>query len=341
MKRGHLIILFTFLFVLLVLSTLEREWQYEQAEAQKGKIDSALLFASDTAAEQLAEGYGESNVYRLLENAESEFFRALSAGMEVFDDFDKKEMLNFYVPLLIVTNTDGFYMNYLYEGEDNGAKTLTRIWSECQPYYYSDDEFIYRFFLNDEIYIIRKSNPEDIVKSTYQDIIANSSLMSQLASSRVFRSDADYREVKRASMAKSIETAAVRMINKHNAIAGQYGISMYYSVPSFLEDYTPAMEYPSFLAVFQGYPLSLRYSIFYNNCTSSAAYIAKVRKYTVELSTDIAQPYSVFHEEGCVKTGMYGTVLTERVPKETAISAYGAYACPHCFDADDNVPLLP
>ena len=142
MNRGHLVILFTFLFVLLVLSTLEREWQYENAEAEKRKIDSALLFASDTAAEQLAEGYGESNVYKLLENAETEFFRALSAGMEVFDNPDERESLNFYVPLLLVTNTEGFYMNYLYEGTDeNGAKTLTRIWSECQPYYYSDDEF--------------------------------------------------------------------------------------------------------------------------------------------------------------------------------------------------------
>jgi len=341
MGRGHLIIIFVFLFVLLALGTVEKTWQYDRAAEQKEKIDEALMFASDVAAEQIAIHYENSNNDNFLKSAETEFFRALSAGLGIFDDFDEMETIDFYVPLLILTDTEGFYMNFLQRVPRDGEMVLERIWSECQPYYYADEEFIYRFYLNDEVYIIRKSNPTDVVKSTYQDIVANASLMSQLSSSVVFRSKEDFDETKRAAMAQSLERAAGKVMNEHNYIAGQYGIAMYYSVPSFFDDYTPALEYPSFLAVFQGYPLSLRYNIIYNNCTTSAAYITRVTMYTVELSNSASQPFSVYHKNGCPSVGSYGKVLPNKYSKQKAVSVYGAYACPDCFTDDDGVAILP
>lgn len=341
MRRGHLILIFVFLFVLLALSTFEREWQYNMAEQQKAKIDKALLFASDTAAEQLVEYYTDTNTQNRLDNAGSEFFRALAAGMAIYDDKEEEDALYFYVPLLIATDTEGFYINTLKEKMQDGAKTLVREWTECQPYFYEDEYFVYRFFLDDVVYIIRKTDPSDVVVSTYEEVVANASLMSQLGSSIVFRSRADYTEVKRAAIAQCIERASGRAMNEHNYIAGQYGISMYYSVPSFLEGYTPAMEYPSFLAVFQGYPLSVRYNIIYNNCSTSAAFITRKNTYVVEISNSMSQPFSVFHRDGCFGIGTYGLVLDNKLTEEDAVSIYGAYACPDCFTEADGAATLP
>ena len=341
MNRGHLILIFVFLFVLLSLSTVEQEWQYNMAEKQKTKIDEALLFASDTAAEQLVRFHMNDNRQNLLDNAEREFFRALSAGMGVYDMGEEEDALNFYVPLLLVTDTEGFYINYLQEKTLDGAKSLVREWSECQPYYYADSEFIYRFYLNDVVYIIRKSDPADVVVSSYEEVVSNSSLMSQLSSSAVFRSESDFNEVKRAAIAQCIERAVGRVMNEHNYIAGQYGISMYYSVPSFFERYTPALEYASFLAVFQGYPLSVKYNIIYNNCSTSAAYITKKNMYVVELSNSMAQPFSVYHKDGCAGIGAYGMVLDGKVARDEAVSVYGAYACPDCFTDEEGHVLMP
>lgn len=341
MRRGHLIILFVLLFILLALGTVEKTWQYDKASTQKEKIDEALMFASDVAAEQIALQYENSNTENYLKSAETEFFRALSAGLGIFDDFDEMETLDFYVPLLILTDTEGFYLNYIQEVPRNGEVILERVWTECQPYTYSDDNFIYRFYLNDEVYIVRKSDTSDVIKSTYQEVVANASLMSQLSSSVVFRTREDFDEIKRAAIAHSLEVSAGKVMNEHNHIAGQYGIAMYYTVPSFFDDYTPALDYPSFLAVFQGYPLSLRYNIIYNNCTTSAAYITRVATYTVELSNSASQPFSVYHKNSCASIGSYGMVLPNKYSKEKAVNVYGAYACPDCFTKDDGVAILP
>lgn len=341
MRRGHFIIIFVLLFILLTLGTVEKTWQYDRASEQKEKIDEALMFASDAAAEQVAIQYGNSSTANFLISAETEFFRALSAGLGIYDNFDEMETLNFYVPLLLLTDTEGFYMNYLQESERNGELVLERVWTECQPYTYTDNDFIYRFYLNDEVYIIRKSNPSDVIKSSYKDVVSNASLMSQLSASVVFRSRADFDEVKRAAIAQSLEFAAGKAVNEHNHIAGQYGIAMYYSVPSFFDDYTPALEYPSFLAVFQGYPLSLRYNIIYNNCTTSAAYITRVTTYTVEVPDSLTQPFAVYHKDGCSSIGAYGKVLPAKYTKEKAVSVYGAYACPDCFTVEDGMAILP
>lgn len=311
------------------------------ASEQKKLIDDALLFSSDAAAEQIALSYGSANLQDFLVSAEVAFFRALEAGLAANLDFSEEGVLDFYVPLLVLVDTDGFYMNYLEETNAGGVVSLDRIWTECQPYIYTDNEFIYRFFLNDVVYVIRKSDPSDIVKSSYEGVTSSTSLMAQLSSSIVFSSKENYMAVKRAAIAECLERAAGRVMNEHNFIAGQYGINMYYSVPSFFEEYSPALEYPSFLAVFQGYPLSIQHGLYYNNCTSSAAYITRAAAYTVELSNTLTQPFSVYHKDGCSFIGTYGIVLEKKLIQKNAIELYGAYACPHCFSDCDGVAILP
>ena len=341
MQRSHLVFFFVLLFVLLCLSTVEKEWQYSLAEQKKEQIDEALVLSSDMAAEQLVSSYSEGNMSSLLVNAEKEFFRSLSVSLGVLGEAEEEEALYFFVPLLLVTDTEGFYINTLKESEQNGAKILAREWTECQPYYYSDDNFIYRFFLDDGICIIRKDSPDDVIITTYKDAVSNASLMAQMSTSRVFRSENDFKEVKRAAIAQCIERAAGRALADHNYIAGQHNISLFYSVPSFLENYTPAMDYSSLLAVFQGYPLSARYNIIYNNCSTSAAYITKRATYVVEVSDSMSQPYSVFHRDGCTYIDTYGKVLERKVSENEAVVRYGAYACPHCFSETDGVAILP
>lgn len=87
--------------------------------------------------------------------------------------------------------------------------------------------------------------------------------------------------------------------------------------------------------------MSIQYGLYYNNCTSSAAYIIRTKTYTVELSNSLTQPFSVYHKDGCTAVGTYGVVLDKKMKKEDAVSVYGAYACPDCFSESDGVALLP
>ena len=171
--------------------------------------------------------------------------------------------------------------------------------------------------------------------------MGSSALLGKLSAGNVFRSWDSYYEYKRHAIAESIRKSLEGIVNGHSRIAGQYGVCAVYGIPSFFEDFTPAVEYPSFVAVFQGYPLSHDAKLVYSGASSSAAYITVARNYTVETPDSLAQPFAVFHKDGCPYIGTYGRVLAEKWPMEAAVERFGAYACPHCFTGHDGVPVLP
>lgn len=333
-------IIFTILFMVLLVSAIGGKTAYKKAVAEKKNIDYALQMSVDSAAEQLAAAYQNTNLSDYLISASNEFFNSLAAGLNLYEDEDERIGLSFFTPALLVTCNDGFYVNYLAEVKQDGATVFERVWTECQPYTYSDNYFIYRFFLDDRVIIYEK---EDGAKTdgTVAEVFNDDRLMSVLSDGNVFISQDGYNEYKKAAIAESIAVVLERMVNGHSRIAGQMGISMVYGVPDFLASYTPAQEYPSFIAVFQGYPLTADSKIIYNGVSTSAAYISTVRRYTVELSVGPAQPFSVYHKDGCVRIGTYGSVLTDRFTSKQAITLYGCYACPDCFDENDGLAILP
>ena len=340
MRREHLVILFAILFMTLFMGVIVSRASFKNASSEKYKVDYALQMSVDVAAEQLAKSYGNENLSDYLNLAVDEFFKALSAGLNIYTDSDKQEELLYYVPAILVTSTDGFYINYLSKATLNGVTVLQREWTECQPYYYSDAYFVYRFFLNDEIIIYEKQTGE-IIKSTSTDIFADTLMLADLSLGNVFQSEAAYYEYKQAAVARSIAECLERAVNTHNIIAGQFGVSTLYGIPDFLTSYTPAQEYPSLVAIFQGYPLTADHRIIYNGASTSAAYISVVPRYVVEVSIGPAHPFSLLHKETCTMHGTFGKVLEGRYTVEEAMQEYGVYACPHCFIEGEGVPILP
>lgn len=339
MKRGHLVILYSMLFALLFISALYARAGHKRAVKERKQVDYALQMSVDAAADQLAKRYQNANLSDYLDAASEEFFRGLVAGMNLYEDEDKAGELVFFVPALLVTSTDGFFINYLAEITEAGSTSLSRKWTEIQPYTYEDAYYIYRFFLDDYVIIYEKESGVSI-KSAASEVLANGTWMSLLTRGDVFHTEATYYEYKKAAVSDSIARVLDRTVNEHGRIAGQVGISIVYGVPEFLNSYTPAQEYPSVIAVFQGYPLTADNKIIYNGASTSAAYISDVARYVVEVSDKPSQPFSVFHKSGCTEVGTYGQVLDEKCTTYEAVSIYGAYGCPWCFTERDGVAIL-
>lgn len=340
MRRGHFIILFAILFVGLLGKTLLTRVSYKNALEKKGEVDYALQMASDAAAEQLAMAYQSANIEDYLDSASVAFFRALTAGLGLYDAVEAKDELTYYVPAFLVSTTDGFYINYLSETLQDEVAVLERNWTECQPYLYSDDYFVYRFFLDDRI-IVYEKNSGVYIKSTFEKIMSSPGTLTTLSSGKVFQSEESYYEYKRYAIGESIGSALKRTVVEHGTIAGQKGINAVYGVPAFFDSFSPAQEYPSFVAIFQGYPLMDYGRAIYNNAAASASYITVVPRFVVEKPNRLEQPFAVFHKENCSKIGNYGTVLQELFSLDDAVGKYGAYACPTCFSEDEGVSILP
>lgn len=340
MRKGHWMIVFFIIAMVFVGNLWITKEKYQVAVMKKEMIDTALKMAVDTSAKQMAQNYQNINVPDFLFETSNTFFHSLSSELHLYEEIEQKEELTFFVPALFVSETNGFYVNYLSESEKNGIRQLHRVWSECQPYMYDDEYFIYRFFLDDTIIIYQKETGE-YIESTVERIRTDEDLLTNFSMGKVFECIDSYEEYKRNAIAESIRRALERTVQEHNRIAGQYGICAIYGIPSFLENFTPAMEYPSFVAIFQGYPLVYDGTLMYSNASSSAAYITRIKQYIVEVPNRLSQPFAVFHKQTCENIGRYGEILLTTYSMEIAMKEYGAYACPFCFKAQEGVKILP
>lgn len=340
MRKEHMVVIFGLLFLALFVGAFADKTIYERMFDEKQEVDYALQVAADAAAEQLARTYQNVDVTDYLISASDEFFKSLVAGFSLYEKPDEQEELYYYVPALLVTVTDGFYVNYLSEVDIDGAVGVKRVWTECQPYSYSDDYFVYRFFLDDRIIIYEKLTGDSIDKKV-SEVFDDPAMLSALSKGNVFTSEENYKLYKKSVISDCIATVIERMVNEHSRIAGQYGYNVLYTVPDFFSYYTPSQSFPSFVAVFQGYPLSWANKTLYNNVSSSAAHISLAKRYVVEVSNSLEQPYSVYHKEGCLHIGSYGKVLSGMYEENEVIREYGAYACGKCFSEDEGVSVLP
>lgn len=293
----------------------------------------------------MANKYQNENTSDYLISISNIFFQSLAAELNLYNNEEDQMELTYYIPALIVTYTDGFYVNYLAEAEDGGnGAILERIWTECQPYMYNEGKFIYRFFLDDRI-LIYDTELGDIIEGTMDEIMndpkTKADLTSEESGGKVFVSKESYYEYKKEAITSSVLKVLERTVNEHGKIAGQRNINIIYETPDFLSNFTPAQTYPSFFAIFQGYPLTADGKVIYNNTSSSAAYMEESSKYIVEVSNSPIQPFSVYHKEGCSYIGYYGTVLPDKCSGDEAILKYGCYTCPHCFIEEKNVEKLP
>ena len=166
MRKGHWMIIFFIIAMVFVGNLWITKETYQVAVMKKEMIDTALKMAVDTSAKQMAQNYQNTNVPDFLFATSDTFFHSLSSELHLYEEIDQKEELTFFIPALFVSETNGFYVNYLSESEKNGRKELHRVWSECQPYLYDDAYFIYRFFLDDTIISKRKGETTVSSKSS-------------------------------------------------------------------------------------------------------------------------------------------------------------------------------
>lgn len=321
MKRVHLVIIFIFLFVMLIMNKYIFDVRYSVALEEKLTIDEAIMLACDDAADSLTKysSYDDS----CLVDIETTFFRSLAASLSVFDELESYEELKIFVPMILVNVNDGFYMNYLYETPDG----IDRMWTELIPYSFQDDTYIYRFNLDDTIVVVNKITNE-IFSGTVDKVASEIEIPFE-----DINSDA-YKLRKLSAISTSVEAMAKVIMNNYNFLSGQFGMLMNYSIPTFFDGYSDAMNYSSVAAVFQGYPLSIE-NVYYNNHETSASYLTLVPYYKVTIpdasNINSGQYFSYYHKITCPNISNYGTIKEKSYRKDDALNMFGAYPCPDCI----------
>lgn len=312
MKLSNIGIIFVIVFLCLIVGVDTKEQLLVAITNQKLKIDQQIDNAVDDSISSLVE-FDSTDVINLnKESAVEQFYKSLAANMGVLDNKTKRDLLKVYVPVILVTDLDGFYINYNVADKEG---ILRNVWTEKMPYSIEENGVVYSFFLGEQRDYIRILDNGTMKEGTWQE------LKNEYPNSELLKHFDEYR---RKVIINSIEEKMKFYINQHNRIASQYGITYNFSLPTISDDdWKRTIDDISMMVMFQGYQYGTSRTMVYNRYTIGGARVSKQNMYYIQQSTDGRKYY---HKEDCELLTDKSDVYTTK--KEAA--QQGAFACPIC-----------
>ncbi|BCN30247.1 hypothetical protein [Anaeromicropila herbilytica] len=277
------------------------------------RIDNAI----DDGIYELVELDNNRKISLNKENAVNMLMNSLYSNFNVLGQKVLEEKLGLYIPIITVIDRDGFYIYHIDVVEKNGERVLERHWTDKIPYSYEKDNLIYRFTLDQYVYLYDKTTNVRS-KGLYTD------LKSQYPNS-ILSEDTTFEHIRRRTIINQIEDYMREYINQHNHIAQNFGITYEFYLPQIEKnDWYRTIDDISMLVLFQGYPYGITGEDFYNRYAFGGARITKSKSYYVEKSRSDGRRY--YHKDNCSelqnKDEMYST--KEECAKE------GAFPCSKC-----------
>ncbi|NLJ90649.1 MAG: hypothetical protein GX323_07085 [Clostridiales bacterium] len=336
MKLHHFSLIFLIISLSFLLLISIKTRTYKHVINEKRHLDQALSEAADKAIltyiEEQASGDIKVNKERLVRG----FLDNLYASLNI-DNPSEKEGLDFYIPIILVTTMDGFYVYYTDEYKvSSGNYVYKKQWSEKYPFYHEDDDFIYTFSLSDILTLYDKkgllglASGQRMLTLDVNDFI----YLEEFEDFRILRpnsfllSSTRFYEVRKSIITSSLEKALANYTNRHNELSKKLGLSYQFHLPSTSGELSKAIEAPGLIAIMQGYPLTTNKDMAYNRIHISSSQLVKKQLYILEEKDGIG----VFHKNGC--TDLIGREI-DNSKSYYSISEHikeGAYPCHTCIN---------
>lgn len=341
-KLYHFTISFVLIAITYIIISDIRTNNLNAVVNNKKEIDRYIDTAIDDAAIRLIE-VGENNQIRInKEKAVDSFMASLYSSFNILSNRDKQNELSLYIPVIIVTVEDGYYIYYYdeYKDHDEYSHAIAR-WSEKLPYHYEDENFTYGFTLGDNISILDKnglldgSGKQKVYEMNYNDIKEKYSDFNATPDHFLLNSE-KFNTVRKTIITELIESSMAYYTSHHNMIAANYGITYNFSLPSIRNNkWMPYLDDWGIFILFQGYPYGNEVGEVYNRFASAAAKISKDKLYYIEE----VDWYLIYHKGNCNEVNEI-SILYRTDPYLTVRECVseGAYACPECNTRGINVP---
>lgn len=305
-----IIICMAIFFVLFINSE-----RINQTESERIKFNNALDGATQDALVELVE-YDSGDIVSINKDVGvSNFFQSLYSGLGCVDNPEAQEQLKLYVPLILVTELDGYHVYFNHDATTPTGRFIRQDWTEKIPYTYVYKHYIINFQIDNNITIF-DTDTQDKAVGDYHDLNKNYSDIPFLAS------DSKFNEVRKSAIIRLVSDSMIYYVNMHNRLAHDYGITYQFYVPSVSdEDWNRTIDGIGMFIFFQGYPYRGTNGYF-NRMEVAAAQLHKEDYYYI--NTEAGRNY--YHRHWCTK------VYSKSRPYETAreCADLGAYPCPIC-----------
>lgn len=341
MKIYHWALLFLIFFLAVIIKTDVAIGKLNTIVNEKKELTASLNSATTDAVSYLAESgyYGADAIskYQITET----FYTSLYSSLGIIDNDGAKTEIEKYIPVILLCDTDGYYVYYFDDYKDiDGITYLKRLWSEKMPYYYQDEYFIYRFTLTNTVYIYDYNHllsaDQKMIETNYYEFQNNENFASfrDNYSDCILLNENTFEIAKKTAIINQLEDTMSYYVSNYNSIAHQNGISYNFSFPAGQEDeWAQYMDDVNLMVVFQGYPYGKDGNYVFNKISTAGANVTKKDIYYVEQKSW----YYLAHIKECDKLKESTTVLEETFSSTSEVAEFGAYCC-ECIKNGARVP---
>jgi hypothetical protein len=330
MKVEHYVFVFAILVIVAVVKFQGKVTNLQVMDNKSVEYNRNIDAACDDAMNDMIEVVDDYDYTVNLDSCAESFFNSLYASFGVLDSQTGQEQLKWYVPILLVTEDDGFYVMYHSMPDDKSTSTMQ--WTAKMPYCYSGTtdsgkSYTINFTMSDNVQILYNGclyeGDWQYLKNFYTDSADQSNLNAVYAGISYLNDATEFAEFKQSAMQYQITKKANYYVNQHNTVAKQYGLNYSFSLPvSSTDTFARTVSDVSLLAIFQGYPYGKGTDDTYSRFSVSGAKISKKTKYYLGFKD--GQMW--YHRYGCE---WYDSTSSGYDTKQEAASM-GAYPCPYC-----------
>lgn len=315
MKWTNLAIVF-FLLELSLFTILDVRMNNVQAVVNKKvEYSKALDSAIDDGVINLVEVDSNRNLILKKENAVEQFYQSLYANFGIIGNGVKENTLKGYIPIILVTDSDGFYIYYSDTYKTNNEVLVVQRWSEKYPYVYEQDGLIFNFTLGNYLTVYDK-NTDSLYKGEYKDLV-------EVFPGSILANFDTFDAIRRNTIISRIEEKMNYYINQHNLVTKQFGITYNFWLPQIDKtDWYRTIDDISMLVVFQGYPYNVASLDTFNRYTIGGARIRRTNEFYI--TEENGRKY--YHKSSCSHV-----IITDQqyyTKEECALE--GAYPCIDC-----------
>lgn len=317
MKITDIALLFVFITLPFALLARIKTENLINAEYRSILLNRYLDAAVEDASNAMIVKGSNNKISVSREKALEAFYRTLYVNFHVTDDENARQILNAYIPVIVLIDYDGYWIcsmeSYI---NSSGEHIQEMVWKPKKPYFYESKGFIYLFSLDNYLKVFDTAS-----KKLYEGKRDN--LISVLPKNKIINDRELFEEIRKRTIIESIKKDVNAAINEHNKYARMYGITYHFSPPSVSDgDWQQNIEDIGFLSFFQGIPTGLNGERF-NSFALGAARIVRRNHYFIQTGENGLYYY---HREDCPlvteKDKVYDT-------KQECASA-GAFPCHIC-----------
>ena len=307
--------------------------------------------AADAAVDKLIDSVDDNTTQINLDACVSNFYHSMFASFNLLDSSVGQENLEMYVPVILVTDTNGFYINYHSRSSSTGD--TKRQWTQRMPYTYSgsvkssDDSLAktYRYVVNLSL--------EDTVTLAVQvdnhwvSYTANWNALNSVASvstrqytlgeregfiecvqllskNGFLKDEGAFKSFKLSAIQYQISKKMAYYVNHHNEVAQARGINYKFSLPvSATDSIAQTIASVSVLAVIQGLPYTNGSEDTFSRFSVSGSKLTKNSHYCITEENGV----KYYHRDSCLK---YSKSLVQ-YDSRSACAKLGAWPCPDCM----------